>query len=453
VTQEAEIERPLLRTDDAARSGVARDMGGIVHRLPMAVARPRSVEEVVSTIRWCREQGLHVVPRGQAHTAYGQSQVAGGVVLDMRGLDRIHSMDAGQVTVEAGATWRKLLAATTARRLTPPVLTAFQGLSVGGTLSVGGVSGAAYKRGAQVDHVIALEVVTGEGRLVACSPEMERDLFEAVLAGLGQCGIIVRATVRLVPAPERVSQVVLEYPGPTMFMRDLRELAMREELDGVSGTIYPAAPGAPRYELNAFAFSPRSETQSMDHFLRGTTPSGARETQHDYLDFYFEVDRLVDNLQKSGDWDELAHPWFDVFLPETALEPWLADVVPSLGADDVGPDALGALGQVHVFPLRRSRMGRPLLRVPDGEWTYLFDILSAAHRPEAESYIARMLERNRELYQRARELGGFLYPIAAVPLGPSDWKQHFGDLFATFERCKAQYDPGRLLTPTPSIFV
>lgn len=453
MTSQAELERPLLRTDDSACAGVARDMGGIVRRVPIAVAQPRAVNDVVSTIHWCREQQLQVVARGQAHTAYGQSQVAGGVVLDMSRLDRILAMDTSQVTVEAGITWRKLLAATTARGLTPPVLTAFQGLSVGGTLSVGGVSGAAYKRGAQVDHVIAIEVVTGEGRLVKCSPEVERDLYEAVLAGLGQCAVIVRATLRLAPAPKRVRQVVLEYAGPTPFIRDLRELATREELDGVSGTIYPAASGGPRYELNAFAFSPGSGTQSMDYLLRGTTASRARDTQEDYLDFYLGVDRLVDSLQTTGRWDELAHPWFDVFLPESALECWLKDVVPSLGEEDVGPDELGALGQVHVFPLRRSRMKLPLLRVPEGEWTYLFDILSAAHRPQAASYTARMLERNRALYERARALGGLLYPIAAVPLAPSDWKRHFGDFFATFERCKQQYDPGRLLTPTPSIFM
>ena len=47
--------------------------------------------------------------------------------------------------------------------------------------------------------LLELLVVTGEGKLETCSPNRNATLFNAVLGGLGQFGIIVRATVKLVP--------------------------------------------------------------------------------------------------------------------------------------------------------------------------------------------------------------------------------------------------------------
>ena len=34
-------------------------------------------------------------------------------------------------------------------------------------------------------------MVTGQGQVVTCSDERNSDLFNAMLAGMGQCGIIV----------------------------------------------------------------------------------------------------------------------------------------------------------------------------------------------------------------------------------------------------------------------
>ena len=77
------------------------------------------------------------------------------------------------------------------------MLTNYLGLSVGGTLAVGGIGGTSSRRGMQTDQVVALDVVTGEGRELKCSRELNADLFDAIRGGLAQCGIITRATLRL----------------------------------------------------------------------------------------------------------------------------------------------------------------------------------------------------------------------------------------------------------------
>ena len=94
--------------------------------------------------------------------------------------------------------------ATLAQRRTPPVLTKYLGMTVGGTLSAGGFGITTHRYGAQVDQVRELEVVTGEANVVRCSEREQRALFEAALAGQGQCGIITRVVLNLSDASDRV---------------------------------------------------------------------------------------------------------------------------------------------------------------------------------------------------------------------------------------------------------
>jgi cytokinin dehydrogenase len=189
-----------LRTDDRARQAAADDFGHIVQQRPLAVLQPGSVDDVVRLISCTARHGIGVAARGQGHSAYGQPQVDAGVVIDMSALASVHDVGRSIADVDAGATWRALLDRTLAQGRTPPTLTDYQDLSVGGTLSVGGIGAAGLYYGAQVDNVIALEVVTGEGRRMRCSPTRAAGLFDAALAGLGQCAVITRASVRLRPA-------------------------------------------------------------------------------------------------------------------------------------------------------------------------------------------------------------------------------------------------------------
>ena len=178
--------------------------GGHVRARPRAVVRPRSVDEVLELIRIARGAGLAIGARGQGHSTGGQPLVPDGLVVETGELAQIGEIDDGAVWVGAGATWRQVVAATLPRGLAPPVLNDYLGLSVGGTLSVGGVGMASFRHGAQVDQVRELDVVTGAGELIRCSAVRERGLFDAVRAGQGQVGIIVAARLAVTPAPTHV---------------------------------------------------------------------------------------------------------------------------------------------------------------------------------------------------------------------------------------------------------
>ena len=84
-------DRILL--DDEVRDLYRSDFGRTVDRLPGAVARCTSAEEVAAVVRFCRERKIPVTPRGQAHTQSGQATTDGGVLLDTSVMSTIHEID------------------------------------------------------------------------------------------------------------------------------------------------------------------------------------------------------------------------------------------------------------------------------------------------------------------------------------------------------------------------
>ena len=215
-----------------------------------AYSEPASSADIASLMRWAKGQGVKVAARGQGHSIYGRAQVSDGIVVDMSAMSAIRDIQQDRVVVDAGATWRDLLDATLARGLTPPVLTNYLGLSIGGTIAVGGIGAASSRHGMQTDNVIALDVVTGEGHEVSCSSAENPDLFNAVRAGLGQCGIVTRATLRLVRAPERIRRFQLFYRDLPSLAADQRRVLTEGRFDQLQGAVLPDASGSWRYQLD-----------------------------------------------------------------------------------------------------------------------------------------------------------------------------------------------------------
>jgi FAD/FMN-containing dehydrogenase len=431
----------VLHTDIAATAASAEDFGHIVHRRPLAVLQPGSVDDIVRLIGFAARLQIGVAARGQGHSAYGQAQVDAGVVIDMRALASVHDVDGSCADVDAGATWRGVLDRTLPRGLTPPTLTDYQDLSVGGTLSVGGIGGAMFRYGAQVDNVVALEVVTGAGRRAWCSSTRRSQLFEAGLAGLGQCAVIMRAIVRLRPAPARVRLLHLSYEDLRAFAADARAVVRDGRFDTVQGFVVPGAAGDWAYLLEATTSSDAGEETLLAglHDIRAL----AAFSDMTYEAFVKRLDPIVDQQRRAGVW-ELPHPWFDAWLPDDQAEAFAGSVLSELTLDDVGG------GPIILYPTRSASFGRPLLRRPAGELIWQFDILRTAL--PTGTPVQTLIDANRRLYEHVREIGGHLYPVGAVPLSPHDWTQHFGDSWPALVRAKRRYDPAGILTPGQHVF-
>jgi FAD/FMN-containing dehydrogenase len=296
----------VLYTDNTTLAAAADDFGHIVHRQPVAVLKPGSIADIIRIIQFARAHNIKIAARGQAHCTYGQSQVEAGVVINMSTLNKIHSIGADRAIVEAGVVWSQLLQQTLKQGLTPPVLTDYIELSIGGTLAVGGIGGATHRYGVQVDNVWELQVVTGEGKLETCSKIQNRDLFEAVLAGLGQCGIIVQATIKLIVAATNARVFLLFYNDLVTLTRDQRLLISDERFkrfNYVEGQVVPNDNGGWRYMLEvAYFYSSTTPNNNVRlaglNYIRGTE----QVEDKSYFDFLNRLADTVAFLKSIGVW-------------------------------------------------------------------------------------------------------------------------------------------------------
>ena len=189
-----------------------KDFGGFYELRPASVVRPASVDDVALVVRQAAESPyLTVAPRGNGHSIYGQASAPGGIVLELRSMAALELLPGPVPAVRAGAgaLWAEVLRFCVAHQgLAPRSWTDYLGLTVGGTLSGGGIGGQAFRFGPQTSNVLEIELVTGRGDIVVCSETQNLDLFFAALGGLGQFGVITRATIPLQPAPKMVSSIV-----------------------------------------------------------------------------------------------------------------------------------------------------------------------------------------------------------------------------------------------------
>src|SRR5262245_31701020 len=231
--------------DAAALAATSSDFGRMIHRVPGVVVRPASTEDVAAVIRYARAHSVPVATRGEAHTQSGQATVAGGILIDLTSLDRIHSIDAAglRADCQAGVKWETLVRQSVPQGLIPPVLTNNLGVTIGGTLSVAGLGVASFRQGAQGDNVEEIEVVTGAGGLVTCSPSKDREVFDAVRSGLGQFGVITRAAVRLRKALPKTRTYYLLYDDLGAVMRDAQALIDQDRCDDLESWCVPCPQG------------------------------------------------------------------------------------------------------------------------------------------------------------------------------------------------------------------
>lgn len=314
-----------IRFDEQARRQAAGDFGHIVQRMPAAVVVPRSGDDVAASIRWAGEQGLTFAARGRGHSVYGRSQAADAIVAEMSELRSVHAVHDDRVVVDAGATWSEVLAATLPRGLTPPVLPDYLEMSVGGTLAVGGVGGRTSRYGLVTDHVLELDVVTGTGERISCSPAQHSAVFDATRGGLGQVAVIIRATLELTPAPQTVRRLLLTYPDLATMVRDERILSEDGRFDVVQGAIVGKPEGGWAFRLDAakeFSADPPDD----DVLLEGLSDDTAQRTVSTmaYLDFLQRLSALERGLRATGQW-AFPHPWLTTFVGDGAVESVVGD--------------------------------------------------------------------------------------------------------------------------------
>src|SRR6202142_1460599 len=186
------------------------------------VLRPGSVGEVSAILQLANATKTAIVPQG------GNTGLVGGqiphhneIVLSLNRLDRIREVDSTSTTIpcEAGVTLQRAReAAAAADRLYPQLLPSEGTCTIGGNLSTnaGGVAALAY--GIARSHVLGVEVVLADGRILDNLNKLKKDntgydLKNLFVGAEGTLGVITTAVLRLVPRPRAVETAFLGLPS------------------------------------------------------------------------------------------------------------------------------------------------------------------------------------------------------------------------------------------------
>lgn len=154
-----------FHTDDAA-CALYSEGAGIYRVLPAAVAVPRDVDDLVALVRWARESGTALVPRG-AGSGMAGGNVGPGVVVDLtQGFAAAPVIDPETRTARAGAAviYRALNEAAAPHGLFfPPDPASGKFCTLGGMVGTNAAGPHTLKYGATRKWVRALEYVTADG--------------------------------------------------------------------------------------------------------------------------------------------------------------------------------------------------------------------------------------------------------------------------------------------------
>jgi L-gulono-1,4-lactone dehydrogenase len=177
-----------------------RNWAGNQRAVAVAVARPRSTDEVAELVRSAAARGLVVKPVGNGHS-FSATAATSGVRVELEHLTGLVSVDrlARLARVRAGMRLASLNRELARHDLALPNLGDIDVQSVSGALATG-THGTGARYGCLSTFVEELELVTGAGELVRCSARLHPDVFHAARVGIGAVGIITEVTLRCVEA-------------------------------------------------------------------------------------------------------------------------------------------------------------------------------------------------------------------------------------------------------------
>ncbi len=233
---------------------------------------------------------------------------------------------------EPGVTFEEIVRRTLRVGLLPKVVPELKGITLGGAVSGCSIESMSYRYGGFHDSCLEYEVITGDGRILACSREEDPFVFGMMHGSYGTLGILSKLTFSLVEAAPFVHMTYRRVEDPADFFDDLRSVCDSGEFDFV----------------DAIAHGPREFVLCLGRF----------EEQAPYTSSYTGTEIFYRSTRMRGE-DHLST--FDYCFRYDTEAHWLTDTIPPLTWRPVRR-AIGRwfLGSTNL--IRWSRRLAPVLR-------------------------------------------------------------------------------------------
>jgi len=216
---EAIVGHRHLRRAMSERVTYASDGLPTHRRLPALVVLPGTRDELIAVIRVLSQAGIPFVPRGAGTGLSGGALAApDAVLIALTRLNRILAVDPQnrRAVVEPGVVNARLSAAAAPHGLHyAPDPSSQTACTIGGNVAENAGGPHCLKYGVTSNHVLALEVVLSDGRVIELgSPGGEPwgpDLVGLFVGSEGNFGVATRISVRLTPTPSAIRTLLADF--------------------------------------------------------------------------------------------------------------------------------------------------------------------------------------------------------------------------------------------------
>ena len=195
----------------------AYDGTPLISKLPDAIVRPATKEQIAEILLLANKEKFHIVPRGAGTGLSGGSiPVDDCIVIDMSRWNRILEIDTENLTawVEPGVITSQLHQEVEKLGLFyPPDPGSMNICTIGGNVAEnsGGLRGLKY--GVTKNYVMGMEVVLPNGGIIQCGGKTVKDvagynLKDFFIGSEGTLGIFTKILLKLIPKPETSKTMV-----------------------------------------------------------------------------------------------------------------------------------------------------------------------------------------------------------------------------------------------------
>lgn len=274
---------------------------GDVDRRPALIARVADAADVSRVVSIARETGLELAIRGGGHSGAGHGVSDGGIVIDLRDM-RTMDIDLKRRTAwaETGLSAGEYTAAAAGCGLA----TGFGdtgSVGIGGITLGGGIGFLVRKHGLTIDDLLAAELVTADGRVLAVDAESDPDLFWAIRGGGGNFGVATRLKLRLHELKRIVGGMLFLPATPEVIAGFVAEAeAAPEELSTIAN-VMPAPP---------LPFLPEQEHGRLVVMAQLAYAGGAEAGERALAPFRALTEPIADMVRPM--------PYAELFFPEPA---------------------------------------------------------------------------------------------------------------------------------------
>ncbi len=167
------------------------------------VIYPRNIDDCHELLEKSIKRGYMICCRGGGFTYGDMILNENQIILDTKQMNKIihWNFESGEIIVEPGVTIASILKLSLLHNRVLASIPGGMDVTVGGAISNNVHGKDAWKNGNFGDHVISMKLLLSSGHKIEVSRNNNKELFYAVIGGMGLLGIIIEAKLQLQKIP------------------------------------------------------------------------------------------------------------------------------------------------------------------------------------------------------------------------------------------------------------